>query len=510
MAAIEGPAITAAVLLLSYWLNWKSIQSRWQKMKEKNVHRQWLLAATLVGLPSTVLAFAWVAINGLDAYGWAGFVIYAIGEVGWAFAIRYDHASRAYEPLALLATSFGLVLWATATVSSKWGWTVPVVVSALYHVVVDLCWYMSFITKSENTLKDTAVEFAAWSGYLAMLHYAFASFITVENLRAENSFTPDIRLTYNRWVRTGDSCADSDCIVFPVYTNYGSIDIGFVVALFSWISGTNHAATYIGLHTNSKYVLQQLGLQDHHHGNTLRTLDWSASASLMMAVNLFLYESPGNITSLISTIAATGLVMLVGWSSEVLHGMGDNWRNGMWGLFAGASVLFATLWIPLIWILAILPHRPENERFERNGPTTSDNMRSPPVEVYFFIAWLIGTFFLFPVVHLFKLRGTSDNSFKYEVWFAILSFVSKLPLLAVFYGGILSRRNTIESDKALNKAAVAFINGTDAAREPDNAAVFMSIGVGVGISVISAAAMLFAFKNTILGSPKAGYSMLFS
>ena len=490
------------VLLLSYYYASAELGKRWNDMKTHSSHIVWAAAAG-VGLVSTVLAFVQMTRDGLDAYGWVGFGLYFVGEVGWAFSIK-NSANLLLEPLALLVTSLGLVIWATATVTPVWSWTAPVVISAVYHVTVDLCWYMSFHAKTSGNLKDVdrnVAKFAAWSGYLAMLHFAFASFITVENMRATNAFTPDIRLTYNRWVRTGDSCAESDCVVFPVFTNYGAVDVGVVVALFSWISGTNHALTYLGLHAKSEYVATQVGLalsdnNQPHCGNTLRTVDWALSASLMMAVNLFLYETPGNITSMLATIAATGLVMIVGWSSEVMHGY--NITQGKWGLFTAASVLFAVLWVPLVWILAILPDRPDNERYERNGTLTLDNVRSPPVEVYFFISWLIGTFFLFPIVHLFKLWGSSDvkRSFKYEVWFAILSFVSKLPLLAVFYGGILSRRNTIESDKTPQPVSV-LSNATDGSRESGD--VFMSIGVGVGISVISAIAMLISWQKVIRG-----------
>lgn len=82
----------------------------------------------------------------------------------------------------------------------------------------------------------------------AMLHYAFASFVTAEDIKTENTFMPDLRLTYSQWERAEnvDSCSKATCVVHPVSTNYGSIDIGYAVAAFSWISGTNHLITYLG------------------------------------------------------------------------------------------------------------------------------------------------------------------------------------------------------------------------------------------------------------------------
>jgi hypothetical protein len=501
-------AVVAVVILLviSYAVAWDEITARRTSMSNANRFIIWSVAA-FVGVVSTLLAFVGIIRDGLDVYGWVGFALYAFGELAWSYAIKYT--DERFEPVTLFITSFGLVLWATATTTDGIYWTLPVIISAVYHVFIDLCWYMSFHATHKNgsIMTTKAAKFAAWSGYLAMLHYAFASFITVENMRATDTFTPDIRLTYNRWVRdeSSDSCSDSECVVFPVYTNYGTIDIGIVVAFFSWISGTNHAITYIGLHCDWEFMYEQVGLAEKnkgHYGNVIRTLDWTFSASLMMAVNLFLYETPGNITSLLTTMAATGLVMLVGWSSEMLHGLGDGWQRGKWYLYAGAFALFTLLWVPLMWILGILQRRPHNERYEFNGRMTTDDMQSPPIEVYFFIGWLVATFFIFPIVHFFKLWGPPDaeRSFKYEIWFAVLSFWSKLPLLAVFYGGILSRRNTIEAYKVeLWNTTDSLFNMTSVEREADSSRVYMSIGIGIAVSFISAFIMIFCAFRTDLG-----------
>jgi len=493
-------------LLLGYYYAWRDITSRWEIMQARRKGRLWFCCG-LVGLITTLLAIGHVIHNGVDIYGCVGIFLYFIGELAWPYIIVL---APAYEPKALFITSFGLVLWATATTSEDPMWTLPVVISALYHVVVDLCWYMSFHAtyRDYNSLDTTTAKFASWSGYLAMLHYAFASFIAIETIRATTAFSPDIRLTYNRWLRddNADSCADSDCVVFPVYTTYGAVNIGFVVAMFSWLSGTNHAITYIGLHSQWQFVVDQVGLGDNkHYGNVIRTVDWALSASLMMAVNLFLYETPGNITSLMATMAATGLVMIVGWSSELLHGLGEGWVIAKWIVFAGASVLFTLLWVPLLWILSILNQRPDRERYEINGMYTSDALQSPPIEVYFFIGWLMATFFMFPVVQWFKLWGlpNTTRSFKYEIWFAILSFWSKIPLLAVFYGGILSRRNTIESDKYVNMTDVS----TTSAPE-DASSVFQSIGIGISISFVSAIVMIIGFRSELGCKPTCGGTAL--
>ena len=495
-------AIPLALLLVLYYWRWERISGEiWQKMKDANVARAWALVAT-GAFSVLILAFLVVVSEGLDAYGWVGYWLYWIGTLAWPVAIGKTEGAYAthilgqyYEPLALSVTSIGLIVWATATPQYWWF----AAVAAIYSVCVDTCWYMQFV--AQNTSPRIA-GFAAWSGFIAMLHFAFASFVIAENLRATDAFMPDIRLMYNRWVRPEgeDTCTDATCVVYSVSTNYGSVDIGVIVALFSWISGANHWLTYLGLFGGSEFVSTQVALgpgSEPHTGNVLRTIDWTVSASLMMLVNLFLFEAPGNIATLTAVLTTTGLVMLVGWGSEVLHGLGR--PAGKWFLYIASGILFILVWVPLFMILQNIFDTGVVQVVE-GGVSLPLERNTPPVEVQFFIFWLFATFMSFPIVHALKLLDEVTMAFKYEILFIVLSLISKLPLLAVFYGGILSRRSTIEAFK-VDDGLVNITSSGSVVEPPTDSdgrqRLFASIGIGCAIAVVAAAVVIGWYRRIV-------------
>lgn len=74
----------------------------------------------------------------------------------------------------------------------------------------------------------------------------------------------------------------------------------------------------------------------------------------------------------------------------------------------------------------------------------------PPLQVVFFLGWLFVSFALFPVVLFMKLNAgqglyrdkvtdVASWNFRFEVWFSVLSFISKVPLQAFFALGAFNR-----------------------------------------------------------------------
>lgn len=191
---------------------------------------------------------------------------------------------------------------------------------------------------------DTLWRLASWHGGLSMCHYAFAFYVAIETSRAENAFSPGVQLTYNQWVLADpskDSCDDTVCVVYAVATTYGNINLGFVAAAFSWISGTHHAAVYLwsyGLKWPGRdwvclrrgrrmaegclrgcgaQVLTQMGFlawgqangKTVYTGNAIRAIDYACSAPLMLAAVLLLFEGPGSVSTLAAYYAAMALVV---------------------------------------------------------------------------------------------------------------------------------------------------------------------------------------------------------
>ena len=125
---------------------------------------------------------------------------------------------------------------------------------------------------------------------------------------------------------------------------------------------------------------------------------------------------------------------------------------------------------------------------------------TPPVEVQFFIFWLFATFMSFPIVHAFKLLDEVTMAFKYEILFIVLSLISKLPLLAVFYGGILSRRSTIEAFK-VDDGLVNITSSGSVVEPPTDSdgrqRLFTSIGIGCAIAVVAAAVVIGWYRRIV-------------
>ena len=74
----------------------------------------------------------------------------------------------------------------------------------------------------------------------------------------------------------------------------------------------------------------------------------------------------------------------------------------------------------------------------------------PPLQVVFFLGWIFVSFALFPIVMFLKINtgqglyrdkvvDVASWNFRFEVWFSVLSFISKIPLQAFFALGAFNR-----------------------------------------------------------------------
>ena len=223
--------VPGAIVIVLYFFRIRdgSIPNLWRNMKNSNVHKTWAFFA-IIGAAATLGAFIVLLRHNGDAHTYVGIAILFIGAILWPITIKNDpkNGLRGLEPLALAITAIGAVLWATSTQAKTW-WMFAAI-SAFYIVCVDMCWYMRF----SSSLPEPTKKFGAWSGFLAMLHWSFASFIIHQNTIQPSTFTPDIQLTYNRWLRDNsvDTCTDTACVVYTVRSNFGSINITLAVAVF--------------------------------------------------------------------------------------------------------------------------------------------------------------------------------------------------------------------------------------------------------------------------------------
>lgn len=439
--------LAGAGILGGYAWRWPLIKAIAKRMQDvdgvvipgASFYNEWLIAAA-VGTASTVAALILYIKDESTVWADVGVAMFLLGALAWPWTIGHD------ETLSLMVTSVGVVWWTTGTLSA-WG---PVAISALYHVVVDASLYSALLSASPHR------KLAGYSMLMGFLHYAFAMFITFNTTRTAAPFNPEVILNYNQWVRSGDSCSDSECIVYPVSTSYGNLQIGYIVALFSWISGSNHLVTALTLFDNNPFTNAQITGTE---GNLFATIDWMLSASLMNCVIYILFEVPCSLVSLGSIWAATALTMVVGHAAEVVP-------HRKWFYFGTASVCYGILWVPIIMILWNVT----TPSVVRTSIYDLPAIQSPPVEVTLFVAWLIATNALFPLVVGWKLRGGSAS--KCEIWKIILSAVAKLPLEAIYYGGILARRNTRTPT-------------SDAVAVSESSGLFIALGVGLLMAAVA-------------------------
>lgn len=536
--------VPGLIIVLSYGIRWRAIRAAGFRMLHAEASSNsrlldtrgfwtWAFVAVCTGLIPNIGAIILAiligsnsfdaGVVGINRFEWSGLALFYIGAIAWPWTLSSregEEAVKHREFLALAMTSLGLVIWASS--GESW-WSVFVGVAAAYSIVVDMCWYGYRIEtsfggvkddrqklldsdKQQQNMRELACRYGVWQGLLAMIHFAFAFYIAAETTRAPDSFMPPISLWYNKWIKSdpnADSCDDTVCLIAPVSTSYGQIDIGYVAASFSWISGTQHLVSYVGILSDNDWIQKQVGFKggDVSQGNVLRAIDYAFSASLMLCCIVILFETPGSITTLCGYFSAMALVVLAGYSSETLLGLTDQ-RASAIGLTVWASGCYLLLWLPLLTILWNIFHTGITRTLWNPKSNSEDDdlgiqfdfdtpSEAPPLTVLFVIWWLFFSFLVFPIVHAIRLSlpPTRENAIRTEVLYSMASFLSKLPLLAVIAGGLVARRRTF--------------TGPELAANPDPAesspAVFVAIGVGTGISVLLAVGMMVSFRGTLRG-----------
>ena len=159
--------------------------------------------------------------------------------------------------------------------------------------------------------------------------------------------------------------------------------------------------------------------------NTLRWVEYAFSASLMILI----IAQVNGITS-----AWTQLLLFFGTATIMVTGLiGENERinnttetNQKWTIHLLGWGLHVAIWTVIIWNFALTMTR-----------QTSDSSDPPPA-----IIWMIGVIFLFftsfGFVQLAQTRDKIKNKYKFELWYVVLSLLSKTALgFFLFTGGVM-------------------------------------------------------------------------
>lgn len=286
--------------------------------------------------------------------------------------------------------------------------------------------------------QDEQKLFSRWNLVLGVLHISLAIFIFIETLKYP--WETPIEIVYSNWSNTdGDTCsAESPCyITEEKYIVNDGVNIGLLIPFFSFISGNHHL--YAALFTE-KYIDT---LKNNGFANPYRAFDYLISSSLMIVVAAILFKAPPDLGFLFVVAGTQAATILVGFCLELMHTkQGDHTDRPpyFWSVFIGIMIVYVFLWAALLM------------------PFYFAVQDAPPV-VIFFILYLLESFLRFPIQFVLsdikkawkRFRGTSgsgvmDNKEKIiedEFGWMALSAESKLPLLVLFYFGVVARSDSV-------------------------------------------------------------------
>lgn len=283
-------------------------------------------------------------------------------------------------------------------------------------------------------------------------------------------FLSQVPLVYgfNNWypAEGGSANCGAGCIITEErITITPNLNVTFIIAFFGIISGTNHLIQFIGGLTKN--------LQGWFEGYTvtvIRNVDYAFSASLMLMTVGVLFLAPVDVQTMTYVFCFQFLTQLAGCSAEVIRQIelmnGLTKPNTTFGkpkfslarpVFFSASAIYVLPWSLLFVLFYTSGYgdpAPESVKILSGlvDPTEGLEAATPPLQVVFFLAWLFVSFALFPVVLFLKINtgqgqygddldalDVASWNFRYEVWFSVLSFISKVPLQAFFALGAFNR-----------------------------------------------------------------------
>lgn len=333
------------------------------------------------------------------------------------------------------------------------------------------------VTGTKAQIADDVKKYSYLQLSLWIIHYSCAFAIVGINLRfPDTSFKVDYNFLYNLWdSESGDGTCESGCtVISKEYTYPNQLNVNVLVSFFSFVSGTNHLIQW----TVSTFFPNTFDRWLQQKYFSVRSIDFGVSAGLMLLANSILFYAPPDIQTMVLFFLFQCLTQLGGFSSEVFFAKGEN---------EIAKNVF--------WVSGVLYLIPWSLRFAMFFLTVSSgslgdgvDANNPPIQVWFFLAWIFQTFMLFPLAHWFKIHEKDFDESKclqYEIVYSLLSFLAKLPLLSVFIGGSFQRDafTQFESDEEDNAVAPGGFDGN----------TYLALFLPMAVSLVGSAVMVYFF-----------------
>ena len=279
--------------------------------------------------------------------------------------------------------------------------------------------------------------FSRWSAVLGVLHLALSTFVINETLKYP--WKTPLEIVYSNWTQEdGSQCSEtSPCyITEEKYIVNDGVNIGLLIPFFSLISGFHHI--YTALWTDT-YVDE---IENLKGANPYRAFDYLFSSSLMIVVAAVLFKAPPDLGFLFTVAGVQAATILVGFCLEIIGRDPHNYC--FWAVFTGIMIVYTFLWASLLMPFYF-------------------SVQGAPSVVILFILYLLESFLRFPIQFVLpelkvlwnkvfhKNRGIKTLNIKNleaeileaEFGWMALSAESKIPLLVLFYFGVVARSGSV-------------------------------------------------------------------
>lgn len=340
------------------------------------------------------------------------------------------------------------------------------------------------VGKTSVSITDNSItKYGKLQFILFFVHYACSlAIVGIDSRFPNKSFEIEYNFQYNLWgTNDGDNTCESGCTLSAeTYTFPDKINVNILVSFFSFVSGTNHFIQFIIL---KFYPTSFQSWLDNGYF-FIRSIDFGVSAGLMLLANSILFYAPPDVQTLVLFFLFQCLTQLGGYSSEVL--LSNDKTISAKHVFWVSGVLYLIPW-SLRFAMFFLT-------VKKNALGDNVESNTPPIQVWFFLAWIFQTFMLFPLSHWFKLREEnidSDTCLKYEIIYSLLSFLAKLPLLSVFIGGSFQR------DAFTRLETENFTTSTESPTSGFDGNTYLALFLPMGLSILGSIFIVYSFWSEL-------------
>jgi hypothetical protein len=278
------------------------------------------------------------------------------------------------------------------------------------------------IEKSVNVGVNDALRDTFWlsNALAALCHIGLAIYVLTQVI--DRPWEVPFQIGYSNWTETEEDlgCGEEGniCTISLAQKDAGVANVGLIVPFFSIISGLHHvsaalfAESYIATVTKTK-------------ANPYRATDYAFSSGLMIAVVSILFRAPSDPLFLVVVASLQFLTCFAGYAIELLKASED--------LSFAAKALFgiSVFTYALLWTSLLIPFE-----FAIDGA---------PIAVTVFIIFMVSVFSLFPLIFLITWSYIgADDLVRREILYTSASFLSKIPLLVLFYTGVTMRSGSVQ------------------------------------------------------------------